>query len=93
MLVILTMLAASSMFAAFIKSKPQGRQTALGRIKSYRHDYRLMIYLMFVARINVISTHINSISCSILFTIWLVRMILDEGLPYPVVVLAHYWQR
>ena len=48
---------------------------------------------MFAARINVISTHINSISCSILFTIWLVRMILDEGLPYPVVVLAHYWQR
>ena len=24
---------------------------------------------------------------------WLVRIILDEGLPYPVVVLAHYWQR
>ena len=41
----------------------------------------------------MISTHINSISCSILFTFWLVRMLQEEGLPYPVVVLAHYWQR
>ena len=48
---------------------------------------------MIAARINVISTHMNSISCSILFTFWLVRMLKDEGLPYPVVVLAHYWQR
>ena len=48
---------------------------------------------MFAARINVISTHINSTVCSIYFTIWLVRIFLDEGLPYPVVVLAHYWLR
>ena len=48
---------------------------------------------MFAARINVLSTHVNSISCSILFIFWLSRMIQDEGLPYSVVVLAHYWQR
>ena len=52
-----------------------------------------MISLMFAARINVISTQINSLAGSILFTFWLARMILDEGLAYPLVVLAHYWQR
>ena len=71
--VILIELTASSLFAAFINSKPVGRKTAL-------------------ARINVISTHINSITCSILFSFWLVRILLDSGLPYSVVVFAHYWQ-
>ena len=52
-----------------------------------------MISVMFAARINVISTQINSLAGSILFTFWLARMILDEGLAYPLVVLAHYWQR
>ena len=90
MLVILTELTASCLFAAFIKSKPLGRKTALGK-SDFNHS--CAFHWMIAARINVISTHTNSISCSILFTFWLVRMILDEGLPYPVVVLAHYWQR
>ena len=48
---------------------------------------------MSVARINVISTHINSICGSIMFSFWLLRILLDSGLPYAVVVMARYWQR
>ena len=63
-------------------------------------DFRKALYQLFscinyllAARLSVMTCHINSITSSILFTIWLVRMILDVGLPYPVVILEHYWQR